>query len=76
MVYLVFTMGIFSFLAGLAGYIFAKSKVFILVERLANQIDSSRHHLFLTAGWAHGASYIVGIIGGIWLSIKIWRKRE
>jgi hypothetical protein len=69
-------MATFALLAGAIGYFLSINKVFTLVERLAVQIPSSKHHLFLTAGWAHTTSYIVGILGSIVLVIRIFKKRN
>lgn len=69
-------MGIFAVVAGTIGYILSKTKVFYLVPHLAQQIAEDRHHLFLTAGWAHGASYLLGFIGGVVLCALTWRKRK
>lgn len=65
-----------AIIAGLIGYITAKNDIFYLVDNLATQIESSRHHLFLTAGWSHSASYITGIVGGLIICIKIWKERK
>ncbi len=65
-----------ALIAGILGYFLTKAGVFHLVPRLADQIQEDRHHLFLTAGWAHGASYIVGLVGGVIMCILIWRKRK
>jgi hypothetical protein len=65
-----------AILGGLIGYITSINQIFTLVPRLAKQIDPSRHHLFLTAGWAHTASYLVGFLGGIALCIKIIIQRS
>ena len=65
-----------ALLGGLIGYITSTNQIFTLVPRLAKQIDPSRHHLFLTAGWAHTSSYIIGFIGGITLCVKIILRRS
>ena len=65
-----------ALLGGLIGYITSINQIFTLVPRLAKQIDPSRHHLFLTAGWAHTSSYVIGFIGGITLCVKIILRRS
>jgi hypothetical protein len=72
---LVLTMSILAVFGGAIGYITAKLEVFYLVDELAIQIKPEKHHLFLVAGWSHTTSYLGGIIGGIILSIKIWKER-
>jgi len=69
-------MSVCAIVAGGLGYIFAKQEFFTLVDRLAVHIEPEKHHLFLTAGWAHGASYFVGFIGGLILCIRLWKKRK
>lgn len=65
-----------AFVVGIIGYVLARSEVIYLVDHLASQIEADRHPLFLAAGWAHGASYIVGFLGGIVLCFKLWQKRK
>ena len=50
---------------GLVGYFTSSAGVFHLVESLASQIPEEKHVAFLTAAWAHSASYLAGLIGGI-----------
>jgi hypothetical protein len=69
-------MSIFAIVGGILGYLTSKNGIFYLVENLANRIKPERHYLFLTAGWAHSASYLTGIIGGIIISFKIWKDRS
>ncbi|MGB0430738.1 MAG: hypothetical protein ACPGLV_09710 [Bacteroidia bacterium] len=68
-------MAVAAFIAGILGYVLAKQGVFMLAERLAVQVEPKKHHLFLTAGWSHGASYFVGFVGGIVLCLLVWNKR-
>jgi len=64
-----------AFLAGLIGYLTSSAGVFYLVERLASRIPEEKHVAFLTASWAHSASCLAGIVGGIILWIVTWRRR-
>jgi hypothetical protein len=61
--------------AGCIGHFGGKAGAFILIEPLASRVPTDRHIAFLTCGWAHGASYLAGIFGGITLWIRIWRRR-
>jgi hypothetical protein len=36
-----------------------------LVDRLASRMPESKHAYFLADGFAHGAAYAVGFLGGI-----------
>lgn len=65
-----------ALVAGLLGYVLTRAGVFYLVDHLAVHIAPERHHLFLTAGWAHGASYIVGFVGSAVLGVRLWRRRK
>lgn len=76
MLALIGIMAIAAFVAGILGYVLAKSEVFTLIENLAAQIEPEKHHLYLTVGWSHGASYLVGFIGGIVLCLGLWNKRK
>lgn len=69
-------MALSALIAGMIGYILTKTEVIYLADHLASQISPERHHLFLVAGWAHSASYLVGFIGGIVICVKTWRKRR
>ena len=76
MLKLILAMMIGAFISGWIGFFLTKQNFIYLADYLAQHIDKERHHLFLTAGWAHGASYLVGCIGGLVISFKIWRKRK
>jgi hypothetical protein len=76
MVILLCIMGGVAILAGILGYFLAKAEVIYLVGKLSDQIDSNLHHLFLAAGWAHASSYIIGFLGGLVLSILLWKRRN
>lgn len=76
MIVLIGIMAGSALLAGLLGYILAKQGVFFLVDRLAEKIPSNKHHLFLSVGWTHGASYITGCLGGLILTVKLCRRRK
>lgn len=64
-----------AIVAGLIGYLTSSAGVFELVEGLASRIPEDRHVAFLTNGWAHSGSYFAGLIGGIVLWIRTWKRR-
>jgi hypothetical protein len=72
---LLLTMFAFAALAGLIGFVTSRSGVFTLSEPLASRVPTDRHIAFLTCGWAHSASYLAGVLGGVALWIRTWRKR-
>lgn len=62
-------------LAGMIGFFTSKAGVFQLIEPLARKIPLEHHVAFLTCGWAHSASYLTGLVGGVVLWIITWRRR-
>ena len=62
-------------LAGLVGYIAASNGWVRLVGSLAEDIPREKHVAFLVDLWAHNASYLGGVVGGITLMIWVWRSR-
>lgn len=62
-------------LAGVIGSFTCSAGIFYLDARLASRVPEDKHIAFLTAGWAHSASYLAGLIGGIVLWIGTWRRR-
>jgi hypothetical protein len=52
-----------ALLAGVIGFVLAELEIIYLVPRLAEQMDSTKHSAFLSAGWAHASSYLSGIVG-------------
>ncbi len=43
---------------------------------MAERVPDDRHVAFITALWAHSASYLVGAVGGIALAIRTWDARR
>lgn len=75
LVRLLLVMFALATVAGCLGYFGSKAGAFILIEPLASRVPADRHVAFLTCGWAHGASYVAGIFGGVALWIRTWRRR-
>lgn len=69
-------MAIFALLAGVLGWTLGATGVFVVVEPLASRIPAERHARFLACAWAHGASYLGGFVGGLWLVRATWRARR
>ena len=65
-----------AIIAGTIGYLTASAGVFHLTEPLATKVPEGKHVAFLTAGWAHMASYVSGIAGGIILWLATWKRRD
>jgi hypothetical protein len=62
--------------AGVAGYCLASLNLVKLVGPLAVEVPPHRHVVFLADAWAHGASYVVGTVGGLGLIVHTWRSRR
>lgn len=68
-------MFLMATVAGLVGFITSRGGIFHLVEPMASRVPQGMHTAFLTDVWAHSASYLAGIVGGIALWIVTWRRR-
>ncbi len=73
---LLMVMFAFAALAGLTGFAASRSGVFTLSGPLASKVPQDRHVAFLTCGWAHSASYLAGLLGGVGLWILTWHRRS
>jgi hypothetical protein len=65
-----------ALVAGVIGWLLARSGVLFLVGSLARKLPAERHVPFLADLWAHSASYLVGLFGGIVVMILVWRSRR
>ncbi len=66
---------LFATVAGIAGYFAADFGWVRLVGRIAEEVPPQRHVPFLVDLWAHNASYIGGLFGGVEMMISVWRRR-
>ncbi len=64
-----------AFFAGLIGFVTSNLGAFHLNEPLASSIPQNKHVAFLTDAWAHGGSYAAGLVGGMALWFRVWRRR-
>lgn len=62
--------------AGVTGWALARSGAVVLVGPMARAVPLDRHVPFLAALWAHSASYLVGVVGGIVVIVRVWRSRN
>ena len=61
--------------AGIVGWLLASSGVVFLVGPIARELPPDRHVPFVADLWAHSASYLVGLVGGIVVIVLVWRSR-
>jgi hypothetical protein len=69
-------MSFCAFASGLAGWLLAQNDLIFLVGPVARKLSADRHAPFLADLWAHWASYLVGLIGGLVVMIRVWRSRS
>lgn len=67
--------GVLATFAGFVGYVLAIKKVVYLVPWLAERVPRDSHAAFLACGFAHTASYAIGVLGGLVLAVVVWRER-
>lgn len=58
-------MGVCALVFGVIGYALASSGAVILIGDLAERVPAERHDVFLADAWAHVASYLSGLVGGV-----------
>ncbi|MCH2224803.1 MAG: hypothetical protein MK066_08550 [Crocinitomicaceae bacterium] len=73
---LILVMFSLALIAGIIGFTLTEVRIIQLTPRLSDIIEPAQHSKFLAAGWAHGASYLIGIIGTAVLCRKIHVKRK
>jgi hypothetical protein len=61
--------------AGALGWALASSGAVFLVGPMARELPPGRHVPYLADLWAHWASYLVGLVGGIVVLVLVWRSR-
>ncbi len=64
-----------AFAAGGTGWCLAQVGAVFLVGPIARELPPDRHVPFLADLWAHSASYLVGLVGGIVVVVRVWRSR-
>jgi len=63
-------------IGGIVGMLLATQNAIWLVGEMAARVPADRHVAFLAVGFAHSVSYGIGGLGGLFLSIWTWRKRQ
>lgn len=62
--------------SGIVGAVLAATGMIYVIEPYASLIAPERHVAFLADGWAHAASYAVGLVGGLVLIVRTMRRRR
>lgn len=65
-----------AIVAGTIGGVAAANGWVVLIGWLADAVPKEKHTAFLIDGWAHGASYLAGFVGGVVLIIRVIRSRR
>ena len=65
-----------AMVAGIAGWLMAKSGVVVLPEPLASRVPPEKHVAFLADAFAHSASYFSGFVGGGIVMLRVWLQRR
>lgn len=73
--YLLSTMAIAALASGIVGWLLARAGAITLMGRAARRVSPDRHPVFLADLWAHSASYLVGLVGGVVVLVLVWRSR-
>lgn len=68
-------MAVCALASGTIGWILATGGAVFLVGPIAQELPAERHIPFLADLWAHSASYLVGLLGGIVVNVMVWRSR-
>lgn len=69
------TMAFSAALAAFIGFELSRHSVIPFPSSFAYIIPLDRHDIFMAVWFAHSASYLVGFLGGAWLTLRIWKKR-
>ncbi len=72
---LLLVMALCAALCAAIGHFGAQRGWFVLYGGLRELVQAEKQVAFLTAGGAHGASYLVGFLGGLVLIVMTWRRR-
>ncbi len=58
------------------GHVAAENGLVHLLEPMASRVPTDKHVAFIANLWAHSASYLVGLIGGIVIIVRVRRARR
>lgn len=75
MLTLVTVVSLVAAVAGVVGFQLSRHAIVSIPPAFADLIPVGRHHRFMAAWYAHGASYLVGVGGAAAVIYGIWRQR-
>jgi hypothetical protein len=61
--------------AGVTGWFLARSGAVVLMGPIASKLSADQPVPFMADLWAHSASYLVGLAGGVVVLVSVWRSR-
>ncbi len=64
-----------ALVSGIVGFCLAQQDLIRLSGALAERVPETQHARFLADAWAHSASYGTGLVGGVVLALKTFRRR-
>ena len=64
-----------AIIAGALGGLLGSIGAVFLVGDMAEAVPADRHVAFLVDLWAHSASYLIGLVGGVVMMVRVWRSR-
>lgn len=69
------TMTLTATLAAIVGFELSRHSLISMPSPWARMIPSSQDDRFMAVWFAHGASYLLGLVGGTFLILRIWNQR-
>jgi len=68
--------GACALVAGIVGWLLARTGVIFLVGDLSSRVPREHHAAFLADGFAHTTSYAIGFVGGLFVIARVWWSRR
>lgn len=65
-----------ALIAGMVGWLLGSNGTLVLAGPIARAVPVHRHPVFIGTWFAHLASYLVGMVGGIVVIISVWQFRR
>ena len=72
---LLVVMALAALLSGIVGFELARRGMIAIPDCWSDDVPVAHHHRFMAVWFAHGASYLVGLVGGVFLIFRTWNQR-